>query len=126
MKTLDKIEELFQDLKVLYHENLIRYKRINEYIESLGLEPGHGLLEYPKGPRYHISDFMCKINYMQILGDMRETEINLINEAEKYLRVECYVSYIINNLEEKFERARQDDNYRLEALEIIKRILFNA
>ena len=124
MKTLDRIEELFKELQVLYSENLIRYKRLNEYIKSLGLEPGHGLFEYPKGPRYYISDFMCKINYMQILGDMRETEINLINEAEKYLKVECYVSYIINNLEEKFERARQYDDYRLEALEIIKSILF--
>lgn len=124
MKTAERINNMQSDLKILYGEYDIRDKRINEYIESLGLEPGLKLLEYPRGPRYKISDFICKTNILTISGDIIDKEKQLINAVEAYLKLECYESYLKNNLEEAFKKSREDDNYRLGVLEIIERFIF--
>ncbi|NOW85509.1 hypothetical protein B0H39_003390 [Clostridium beijerinckii] len=124
MKTGDRVNELKDDLQVLYNQYDVRDKRINEYIESLGLEPGLKLLEYPKGPRYHISDFICKTDIIRISGDIYVKEKQLVNAVEAYLKLECYESYLKNNLEKAFEKAREDDDYRSGMLEIIERFIF--
>ncbi len=111
-------------MQVLYDQYDVRDKRINEYIEALGLEPGLTLFDYPKGPRYHISDFIYKTNIIKISGDIYEKEKQLINVVEACLKLECYESYLRNNLEKAFQRAREDDNYRLGVLEIIDKFIF--
>lgn len=125
MKTLDRINLLHDDLNALYAQYDVRNKKINEYIESLGLEPGLKLLEYPRGPRYDISDFICKTNIIKISGDIREKEIELINAVEVYLKLEHYQSYIKNDLEPAFKQAREDDDFRYGFLDIIERIIFH-
>lgn len=124
MKTTDRINNIQSVLKVLYQEYYIRDKRINEYIKSLGLEPGLKLLEYPRGPRYEISDFISKTDILRISGDIIDKEKQLINAVEAYLKIYCYESYLKNNLEKAFKKAREDDYYRLGVLEIIERFIF--
>lgn len=124
MKTADRINNIQSDLKVLYQEYDIRDKRINENIKSLGLEPGLRLLEYPRGPRYEISDFISKTDILRISGDIIVKEKQLINAVEAYLKIYCYESYLKNNLEKAFNKSREDDCYRSEMLEIIDRFIF--
>ncbi|WP_192927349.1 hypothetical protein [Clostridium beijerinckii] len=124
MKTSDRINNIQSDLNVLYREYDIRDKRISEYIKSLGLEPRLKLLEYPRGFRYEISDFICKTNILRISGSIFDKEKELINAVEAYLKIYCYESYLRNNLEDAFKKAREDDVYRLEMLEIIDRFIF--
>ncbi|MZK53868.1 hypothetical protein GT715_26825 [Clostridium beijerinckii] len=57
-------------------------------------------------------------------GDIYEKEKQLINAVEACLKLECYESYLRNNLEKAFQRAREDDNYRLGVLEIIDKFIF--
>lgn len=124
MKTADRINNIQGDLKVLYQEYDIRDKRINNHVKSLGLEPELRLLEYPRGPRYEISDFVSKTNILRISRDIMDKEKQLINAVEAYLKIYCYESYLKNKLEEAFKKAREDDCYRSEMLEIIDRFIF--
>ncbi|MDR3593566.1 hypothetical protein [Clostridium sp.] len=124
MKTAERINSIKNDLNILNNQYDVRDKRINEYIESLGLEPGLKLMEYPKGPRYHISDFICKTDIIRISGEIYVKEKQLLNAVEAYLKLECYESYLKNNLEKSFAKAREDDDYRLGMLEIIERFIF--
>lgn len=124
MKTLERISDIYSDLNTLYSEYDIRNSKINKYIESLGLKPGLQLLDYPRGPRYDISDFICKTDILRISGDIVEKERQLINAVEVYLKLECYESYIKNDLERAFEKAREDDEYRAGMIEIIDKFIF--
>ncbi|MZK51888.1 hypothetical protein GT715_09235 [Clostridium beijerinckii] len=57
-------------------------------------------------------------------GSIFDKEKELINAVEAYLKIYCYESYLRNNLEDAFKKAREDDVYRLEMLEIIDRFIF--
>lgn len=58
MKILDRIHELHDDLNALYAQYDVRDNKIKEYVRSLGLEPKLRLLDYPRGSRYDISNFI--------------------------------------------------------------------
>ncbi len=118
------IDELHDDLEILYAQYDIRYNKIQEYVKSLGLEPELGILDYPKGPRYCISDFICKTNIMRISGDIIEKQLQLINAVEAYLKLECFESYVEDNLETVFKKAREDDDCRYQVLNFIEKFIF--
>lgn len=124
MKTGDRVKNLQSDLNILYNQYDIRYNRIAQYIESLNLQPGLELLEYPRGSRYEISDFICKTNILRITSDIIEKEKEIINAVEAYVKLECYEAYQNNNLEKIFKKAKEDEDTRLNILEIIDKFIF--
>jgi len=124
MKTGDRVKNLQSDLNILYNQYDIRYNRIVQYIESLSLQPGLELLEYPRGSRYEISDFICKTNILRITSDIIEKEKEIINAVEAYVKLECYEAYQNNNLEKIFKKAKEDEDTRLDILEIMDKFIF--
>ena len=124
MKTGDRVKNLQSDLNILYNQYDIRYNRIVQYIESLSLQPGLELLEYPRGSRYEISDFICKTNILRITSDIIEKEKEIINAVEAYVKLECYEAYQNNNLEKIFKKAKEDEDTRLDILEILDKFIF--
>jgi len=124
MKTGDRVKNLQSDLNILYKQYDIRYNRIAQYIESLSLQPGLELIEYPRGFRYEISDFICKTNILRITSDMIEKEKEIVNAVEAYVKLECYEEYKNNNLEKIFKKANEDEDTRLDILDIIDKFIF--
>lgn len=124
MKTAERVKGLQEDLKALYNQYDVRDKRINKYIESIGLEPGLRLLEYPRGSRYYISDFICKTDILRISSEIDINEKKLLKAVEAYLKLQCHEAYLRNNLEEAFVKAEEDEEFRIRMLKIIDKFIF--
>ena len=71
-----------------------------------------------------INSLYCNLKISDNKYEIREKENQLIDALEAYLKEECYESYIENNLKNTLIKARENDLYRSEMINIIKQFIF--
>lgn len=70
-----------------------------------------------------INSFYSNLKPYDNKYELKEKENQLIDALEVYLKVECYDSYIDNNIKNILEKARENDLYRSGVINIIKQFI---